>query len=49
MYSNGFKKYMVYTHIIITSLERRYNDDDVVCLKTFFGSILCCKVKVKKK
>ncbi len=26
---------MIYTHTIITSLERRNNDDDVVGLKTF--------------
>ena len=26
---------MTYTHTIITSLERRNNDDDVIGLKTF--------------
>ncbi len=26
---------MIYTHTIITSLERRNNDDDVIGLKTF--------------
>lgn len=27
---------MIYTHTIITSLERRNNDDDVIGLKTFY-------------
>jgi hypothetical protein len=35
MYSNGFFKYVTYTHIINTSLESNtVNDDDVIELYT---------------
>jgi len=36
---------MNYTHTIITSLERRNNDDDVIGLKTFFAVFDSANVK----
>lgn len=36
---------MIYTHTIITSLERRNNDDDVIGLKTFFVCFDVANVK----
>lgn len=36
---------MTYTHTIITSLERRNNDDDVIGLKTFFVVFNVANVK----
>lgn len=36
---------MIYTHTIITSLERRNNDDDVTGLKTFFVCFDVANVK----
>ncbi len=37
---------MIYTHTIITSLERRNNDDDdVIGLKTFFAVFDSANVK----